>query len=405
MGMPPLRIGTDCSGLETPLMALLNLGVVFAHIFACDCDAYVKRTIKSNFPPEKIYDDITTRNNKNTPKVDLYIAGFPCQPFSQAGKQRGFGDEKGRGTIFWQVRDYINAQRPTVFVLENVSRLVTMQGGTYYNDIMESLEGIGKKTYTIQSKVINTADHGIPHNRERVYIIGIRRDADNGSFSFPEPVKAVRIEAFLDPKPSKVNKTLLPPRSATTARRNAKLALRRIRNEGNNPFAAPYICDIDSTTPRSKHWLGRSPCITCNRAGGRAFWVTDRARRLTMVETMKLQGITPPKNGFKVAVPVGQLARQIGNAMSVNVLERLLVRILPAAGLVKASKLQDRWEQAAAKNRRPRSCRLKRLKSVFGHGGGREGSGSKPINGHTAMTIAERQARWRAAKRQKSSKA
>ena len=68
MGMPPLRIGTDCSGLETPLMALLNLGVVFAHIFACDCDKYVKRTIKSNFPPEKIYDDITTRNNKNTPK-------------------------------------------------------------------------------------------------------------------------------------------------------------------------------------------------------------------------------------------------------------------------------------------------------------------------------------------------
>merc|ERR1740121_2080166 len=91
-----------------------------------------------------------------------------------------------------------------------------------------------------------------------------------------------------------------------------------------------------------KYWLDSSPCLTCNRAGGH--WITNRGRRLTKAEMMRLQGIATPAEGFVQRVSDPQLGKQIGNAMSVNVLERIFVRLLPAAGLWPARQLQDRWE-------------------------------------------------------------
>eukprot|EP00445_Apocalathium_hangoei_P069137 CAMPEP_0204138222 /NCGR_PEP_ID=MMETSP0361-20130328/17855_1 /ASSEMBLY_ACC=CAM_ASM_000343 /TAXON_ID=268821 /ORGANISM="Scrippsiella Hangoei, Strain SHTV-5" /LENGTH=206 /DNA_ID=CAMNT_0051092003 /DNA_START=39 /DNA_END=656 /DNA_ORIENTATION=- len=89
-----------------------------------------------------------------------------------------------------------------------------------------------------------------------------------------------------------------------------------------------------------------TPCLTCSRAQGH--WVTNRGRRLTKLEQMRLQSIRTPAEGFKVVVSDFQLGRQIGNAMSVNILERLLVRILPAAGLALAGSLKDRWAHPAS---------------------------------------------------------
>merc|ERR1719203_614830 len=87
---------------------------------------------------------LTTRDNSHAASADLYVAGFPCQPFSAAGKQQGFNDELGRGTIFFKVREYIAAQTPKVFVLENVKGLVYIDGGRYFEAICESLESLQK---------------------------------------------------------------------------------------------------------------------------------------------------------------------------------------------------------------------------------------------------------------------
>lgn len=354
-----IKIGTDCSGMETPLMALTNLGVDFKHVFACDIDKHVKETIMSNFPPKFWYSDLTARDNASAPSTDLYVAGFPCQPFSAAGKQQGFGDEKGRGTIFWKVREYINAQRPKVFILENVSRLKTLHGGQYYRDIRGSLEAVGRGSYNIYDRILNTMEHGVPQNRKRIYFVGILKSMDRGTFSFPEPLPRVSIENFLDPKPkgARVSATMLPPKSASTARRNVKIAIRRLLRAGKRPFVQPYIADIDSTTPRMKYMLDQAPCITCNRCGGRGHWIMNRGRRLNIVETMRLQGMHTPKDGFNIVVKTSETAKQVGNAMSVNVLERLLVRILSAARLVPRA-LPDRWAHAARLDRMPRPVRL-----------------------------------------------
>jgi len=341
--MRSLALGTDCSGMETPAMALSNLGVPVQHRFACDVNAHAKATILANFPPEVFYDDLTVRDNTAAPKVDLYVAGFPCQPFSMAGKQEGFADKMGRGTIFFRVRDYIATQEPKVFVLENVSGLVKINGGQYFKAILESLEALGM--YNVQHQILDTKQHGVPQSRRRVYIVGIKKSCDNGTFSFPQPVEKPPIEAFLEPQRAKPSSAMLPPRSQGTARANVVRALKELREQGRDPLSEPWIIDCDSSGPRMKYVFDVTPCMTCSRAAGH--WVTNRGRRMTKTEMMRLQGMKPESEGFKVAVSDRQLGRQIGNAMSCNVLERLFVKLLPAAGLALPS-LHDRYDSTAA---------------------------------------------------------
>jgi len=310
-------------------------------VFSCDVDKYAKMTIMANFPPKTFYDDLTKRDNTQAEAADLYVAGFPCQPFSAAGKQQGFADELGRGTIFFKVREYIKAKSPKVFVLENVKGLTTLQGGKYFDAIMQSLEALG--SYNIVHKIFDTKDHGVPQTRQRIYICGIHKDHDMGTFSWPQPLPRVSIEKFLEPRKKKPSLTDLPPATNTTAHGNVKMALEALIKKGVDPLRKAYIVDCDSTIA----WCGwqedRTPCITCHRAKGH--WITNRGRRLSKPEMMRLQGMTP--EGFKVVVSDLQWGKQIGNAMSCNVLERIFVRLLPAAGLYPAARLSDQWEEAA----------------------------------------------------------
>jgi len=319
-------------------MALQNLGVEVNHVFSCDVNKHAKATIMANFPPKMFFDDLTKRDNTKAPTADLYVAGFPCQPFSTAGLQQGFSDVRGRGEIFWHVRDYLEQKKPRVFVLENVSGLVKIKGGEYYRAILEALDALN--TYNIYSRVMDTKEHGIPHSRRRIYFVGIAKRHDDRSFSFPEPVARPSIELFLDPPGKKQTaEGNLPPISNKTAYSNVRRALKELSATGCKPLKVPYVVDCDSSSDRMKWMKEASPCITCSRAAGH--WVTSRGRRLTKDEMMRLQGMRPDK--FKKTVSETQLGIQIGNAMSVNVLERLFVRILPAAGLVAHNTLIDHW--------------------------------------------------------------
>jgi len=331
-----LSIATDCSGMETPVMALQNLGVEVDHVFSCDVNQHAKATIMANFPPTIFFDDLTKRDNSKAPAADLYVAGFPCQPFSLAGLRQGFADVRGRGEIFWHVRDYLEQKKPRVFVLENVSGLVRIKGGEYYRAILEALDALN--TYNIYSKILDTKEHGIPQNRQRIYFVGISKRHDDGSFTFPEPVKSPSIELFLDP-PGKKQAGNLPPANSSTAVNNVRRALLKLSAAGEKPLEVPYVVDCDSSPSRAKWIKDGSPCITCGRAAGH--WVTNRGRRLTTDEMMRLQGMRP--HSFRKVVSERQLGVQIGNAMSVNVLERLFVRALPAAGLVAHNTLIDQW--------------------------------------------------------------
>ena len=86
----PIKVGTDCSGIEAPIQALQNLNIKCDHIFSSESDEIVKNTIKANWKPKIFYDDVTQRENKSAPCVDLYIVGFPCQPCNQFAAFREF---------------------------------------------------------------------------------------------------------------------------------------------------------------------------------------------------------------------------------------------------------------------------------------------------------------------------
>lgn len=357
-----LTINTDCSGMEAPIQAAVNLGIKFEHLFSCDVDKHARATIDANFPPKvEMYLDITVRDHAKAPSCDLYVAGFPCQPFSSAGLQQGFSDQRGRGKIFFDVLNYIKKQQPKVFILENVSGLVRIEGGSYFNAILQELEciGIGKgsgKKYNVQHQILDTKHHGVPHSRRRIYIVGIREDADKGTFQFPSKIPMPSIEEFLDPRDAKLAKAGMPPVSQGTAFKNVRTALAKLKADGKDPHKEAWIVDIDSSAPRSKSVFNCAPCITCSRRSGH--WVTNRGRRLNLAEMLRLQGMRP--DTFIQAVSNAQLGKQIGNAMSVNVLERLLVQLLPAAGLCPASKLTDRWANGTA---------LRQLRWQAGRGG------------------------------------
>jgi len=192
-----MRIGTDFSGIGSPEMALELLGIEHTKEFACEIDKYARESYKAIYgEPKKFYEDITKRDHSEVPQLDLYVGGFPCQSFSMAGNRKGF--DEARGTLFFNVAEFIQINQPKMFILENVKGLLSHDNGKTFQTIVSILsdnggtvnsqqsipyydDGLG---YHIYHKVLNTKDFGIPQNRERIFIVGFK---DFREFSFPKP--------------------------------------------------------------------------------------------------------------------------------------------------------------------------------------------------------------------------
>lgn len=159
----------------------------FTVVYANEFDPAPVKTFSANFPSVKIdCIDIKEVNPEDFPDVDVMMGGFPCQAFSIAGYRRGFEDEKGRGTLFFELLRLIKAKKPRIVFLENVKNLANHDGGNTFRVIREALEDAG---YSVESKVMNAMEYGdTPQNRERIYIVGFLNPDDHKHFSFPQPV-------------------------------------------------------------------------------------------------------------------------------------------------------------------------------------------------------------------------
>lgn len=132
-----------------------------------EIDKYAVQIYRNHFPNHKNYGDITKINEKELPEFDLIVGGFPCQSFSIAGKRRGFEDT--RGTLFFDIARIIKAKRPRLLLLENVKGLLSHDKGDTFRTIIATLDELG---YDIQWQVLNSKNHGVPQNRERIIIVG-----------------------------------------------------------------------------------------------------------------------------------------------------------------------------------------------------------------------------------------
>lgn len=166
-------------------------------VFSSEWDNFAQKTYRVNFG-EIPFGDITQSKSSSIPDFDILLAGFPCQPFSQAGLKKGFSDT--RGTLFFAIERILKDKRPKAFLLENVKQLQSHDKG---NTLKVILEHLYELNYAVDYKVLRAADFGLPQNRERIYIVGFDKSyfnlQDNFSFNYPKPLyKKTRLGDILE---------------------------------------------------------------------------------------------------------------------------------------------------------------------------------------------------------------
>lgn len=165
-------------------------------VFASEMDIAARKTYKHNFEkiaPELFQkglfnDDIRTISPQDIPDFDILCAGFPCQPFSQAGYKRGFADnhKSERGNLFFNIVDILEVKKPAAFFLENVQGIINHDEGKTFKVIQNFLEK--ELGYSFYYKVVKASDYGLPQLRPRVFMIGFRDESFVKSFVFPPKI-------------------------------------------------------------------------------------------------------------------------------------------------------------------------------------------------------------------------
>ena len=192
-----ITVGSDFSGVGAFEQALNRLGIEHEVVFACDKDKYARLTYVHNYGEPEYYPDDVYDREIPAESLDIYMTSPPCQSFSLAGKRLGKDDK--RGILFFNSHEFITKNEPRYFIFENVKGLLSDDGGKTFSEWLHLLGGKsvngmpivfpydGAVPYHVYWKVLNAKDFGVPQNRERVFIIGIRDDIDN-DFSFPKEV-------------------------------------------------------------------------------------------------------------------------------------------------------------------------------------------------------------------------
>jgi len=190
-----INVGSDFSGVGAFNQALNSLNINYKTVFACDWDKYARQTYIHNYgEPDYYPGDVYDRKIPKNP-LDIYMTSPPCQAFSLAGKRKGEKDK--RGILFYNSHEFIVKNKPRYFIFENVKGLLSDDSGKTFNRWLDYLGGKSvngnpvifpledSTPYHIYHKVLNAKNYGVPQNRERVFIVGIRNDSDN-TFTWPK---------------------------------------------------------------------------------------------------------------------------------------------------------------------------------------------------------------------------
>lgn len=282
-------------------------------VFSSDIDKYVRETYFNNFG-EYPAGDITQIQAEEIPDFDILCGGFPCQPFSTAGKRGGFSDT--RGTLFFEVARILKEKQPKAFFLENVRGLTNHDKGNTLSTIMHVLDDIG---YDTTYKVINAKNCGHPQNRDRWYCVGFRKDmgVDINSFNFPTKTP--------------LTKTLKDIIQLTAS--NEYQITETARKNIDKHIALKEI-DVDEITlaydirPSRCHFStnGISPCLTAKMGtgGNNVPVVVAQNRKLTEQECLAIMGFP---NNYKIGTGY-QSYKQLGNSVVVPVIYQIAIEVV-----------------------------------------------------------------------------
>lgn len=285
-------------------------------LFSSEWDKFSQKTYRANFG-EMPHGDITKIDEKDEtiPKHDILLAGFPCQPFSQAGLKKGFEDT--RGTLFYHIARILAEKRPKAFLLENVKQLRGHNRGKTLEIIKNVLFELD---YCVHIDVLRAADFGVPQNRERIFIVGFdnRQGGAFAPFEFPAPLKTpTRVGDILeDLDEVKREKYTISDRLYEGHLRRKEMH----RKKGNGFGFSLFNEESEYTNTISARYYKDGSEILIEQK--------DRnPRKLTPRECARLQGFP---DDFIIPVSDSQAYRQFGNSVAVPVIEAVAGKMLEA---------------------------------------------------------------------------
>lgn len=275
-------------------------------VFSSEWDKSAQKTYQANFN-EIPHGDITKIDPSEIPSFDILLAGFPCQPFSQAGKKLGLADT--RGTLFFDIAKIVEYHRPTVVFLENVKRFKSHDGGNTFETIKKILEDLG---YEVYSKILNAKDYGVPQNRERIYIIAF---LGKTNFKFPKPTQIkTKLSDILE---KNVDSKYTLSDKLWSGHQRRKL-LHKTKGNGFGYSLFNEQSEYTSTISARYYKDGSEILISQKK---------QNPRKLTPREAARLQGYP---DSFIIPVSDTQAYKQFGNSVAVPVIKALAKEIQKA---------------------------------------------------------------------------
>lgn len=295
-------------------------------VFSSEIDNYSKKTYEANFG-KLPFGDITLPETKAAiPKTfDILCAGFPCQAFSIAGKRGGFEDT--RGTLFFDVAEIIKKHKPKAFLLENVKGLTNHDKGktlaTILNVLREDLN-----YFVPDPKIMNAKDFGVPQNRERIFIVGFRKDLNINSFEYPQKLEiSPCIDDILEKNEVSV-KYYLSTQYLSTLINHKK----RHEDKGNG-FGYQILNNNDIANAVVCGGMGRERNLVFDHKLTNFIPVTkikggvnrEGIRKMTPREWARLQGFP---DTYKIVVSDAQAYKQFGNSVAVPAIQATAQKII-----------------------------------------------------------------------------
>ena len=313
-------------------MAMQNLGGKC--VFSSEWDAQAQKTYLLNYG-EVPFGDITKETTKAfiPDEFDILCAGFPCQAFSLAGKRLGF--EETRGTLFFDVAEIIRRKRPKAFFLENVKGLLIHDKGKTIQTILKVLRE-DLDYYVPDPQIVNAMNFGVPQHRERVYIVGFRKDQNVNEFTYPSPTDKTKTFADIKEEHTVSAKYYLSTQYVKTL-----VAHKERHAAKGNGFGYEIIPDDGVANAIVVGGMGRERNLVIDTRLEDFTPVTnikgeinrDGLRRMTPREWARLQGF--PDN-FIIGVADASAYKQFGNSVAVPAIQATAEEIIKRINLSKS---------------------------------------------------------------------
>lgn len=314
-------------------MAMQNLGGKC--IFSSEWDSQAQKTYLLNYG-EVPFGDITQETTKAfvPDNFDLLCAGFPCQAFSLAGKRLGF--EETRGTLFFDVAEILRRKRPKAFFLENVKGLLIHDKGKTIQTILRVLRE-DLNYYVPDPQIVNAINFGVPQHRERVYIVGFRKDQNVTEFTYPSPVDNTKRFADI-----KEEQTVSAKYYLSTQYIKTLVAHKERHAAKGNGFGYEIIPDDGVANAIVVGGMGRERNLVIDHRLKDFTPVThikgevnrEGLRRMTPREWARLQGFP---DDFIIEVSDASAYKQFGNSVAVPAIQATAMEIIKRIDLSKST--------------------------------------------------------------------